>query len=174
MKQTKLVSILLIIATCLMVLAACDSNQQSAAPSINPELVAAFGEEMIESETEDISRLVNGLKDAYAQYQKDQDVYAFGCSIDDVMEGYTGYLEEISDELQYMYQDESDKERKMELLSLHSVSISYIAPKNSWDLYKFSIQNDMTPNYTEQEIAEKLCEYIDSISKFFYCQPITN
>lgn len=173
MKQTKLISILLIFITLFTLLAACDSNQQGAEPSINPELISAFGEEMIEGEKENISRLVNGLKDTYAQYQKDKDVYAFGCNVDDVMQEFTGYLEEISQELQYMYQEESDKTRKMELLSLHSVSIQYIAPKNSWDLYKFSIENGLDPTYTEQEIEEKLCAYIDSISEFFYCQPIT-
>lgn len=177
MKTKKLLSLILAISTIFALLTACGGEQKAAKSSINPELISAFGEEMIESEEETIADLVGGLEDCYKQYQKDKDLEAFVVSVDDAMSGYKGYLEEISAELMNLYEDakaEGNKERMMELLSTHSSSIAYIADESTWSMYKLCLDNNMEIWQDEQDVEEAVLNYINDISEFFYCEPITD
>lgn len=174
MKTKKLLSLILAISTIFALLTACGGEQKAAKSSINPELISAFGEEMIESEEETIGDLVGGLEDCYKQYQKDNDLNAFVMAVDNAMTGYKGYLEEISDEIMNLYEEEANQDKKMELLSLYNSSIAYIADESSWSMYKMCLDNDMEIWQTEQEVENALINYIDDISEFFYCESITD
>ncbi len=186
MKIKRHISILLVFASLFTLLVACggkedgDSSAEEVKTeemSINPELIAAFGEDMIEDEKETIAALVGALKECYEQHQKDKDVYAFISNVDNAMQPYKGYLKEISDELMNMYETakiQGDKDKMMELLSVYSSSIAYVADENTWSNYKFFLDNGMNPISTEQEAEEAVIEYINDISAFFYCTPIAN
>lgn len=175
MKIKRIISILLVLTALVTLLAACGKKEEKAEKSsINPELISAFGEEMIEGEKDTIADLVGGLEDCYKQYQKDNDLNAFVVAVDNAMTGYKGYLEEISDELMNLYEEETNQDKKMELLSLYNSSIAYIADESSWSIYKMCLDNDMEIWQTEQEVENALINYIDDISEFFYCESITD
>lgn len=174
MKIKKLLSILLILASMVALLAGCgEKGEKAKKTSINPELISAFGGEMIEGEKDTIADLVGGLEDCYKQYQKDNDLNAFVMAVDNAMTGYKGYLEEISDELMNLYEEETNQDKKMELLSLYNSSIAYIADESSWSIYKMCLDNNMEIWQSEQDVEEALINYINDISEFFYCKPIT-
>ena len=175
MKLKKLLGFLLAMTMIVALLSACGSKEKTKKSSINPELISAFGEEMIQSEEETIADLVAGLEECYKQYQKDKDLDAFVNNVNNAMSSYKGYLKEISDELMNLYEDakaEGNKDKMMELLSTYSSSIRYIQYENTWSMYKMCLDTNMEPWQEKDEIEDALIEYINAISEFFYCKPV--
>jgi len=171
MNFKKALSIVLVLAMVITMLTACGGKEKTKKSSINPELISAFGEEMIQSEEETIADLVAGLEECYKQYQKDKDLDAFVNNVDNAMSSYKGYLKEISDELMNLYEDakaEGNKDKMMELLSTYSSSIAYLADENTWTMYMNLGMGD------KQDVEQALINYINDISEFFYCKPIAD
>ena len=171
MNFKKALSIVLVLAMVIAMLTACGGKEKTKKSSINPELISAFGEEMIQSEEETIADLVAGLKECYKQYQKDKDLDAFVNNVNNAMSSYKGYLEEISDELMNLYEDakaEGNKDKMMELLSTYNSSIAYLADESKWTMYMNLGMGD------EQDVEQALINYINDISEFFYCKPIAD
>lgn len=175
MKLKKLLGFLLAMTMIVALLSACGSKEKTKKSSINPELISAFGEEMIQSEEKTIADLVAGLEECYKQYQKDKDLDAFVNNVNNAMSGYKDYLKEISDELMTLYEDakaEGNKDKMMELLTIYSSSIRYIQYENTWSMYKMCLDTNMEPWQEKDEIEDALIEYINAISEFFYCKPV--
>lgn len=148
------------------------TEPQGQTREINPELYDAFGEEFMAEEEKTIKKLVNGLETCYTQYQQNKNFDEFMNSVSKAMEPYKNYLNEITNELQEMYEKETDKQRKIQLLTLQGTSINYVFPESTWSNYKFYIEMGMEPNCTQQEAEEALINYINAISNFFYCKSI--
>ena len=90
MKLKKLLGFLLAMTMIVALLSACGSKEKAKKSSMNPELISAFGEEMIKSEEDNIAELVGELKTAYKQYKDDYDLDAFVISVDDTIKSYEG------------------------------------------------------------------------------------
>ncbi|MBR5569281.1 MAG: hypothetical protein IKW10_00105 [Oscillospiraceae bacterium] len=175
MKLKKLLGFLLAMTMIVALLSACGSKEKTIKSSINPELISAFGEEMIKSEEDNIAELVGELKTAYKQYKDDYDLDAFVISVDDTIKSYEGYLGEISDELMNLYEEAKaadNQEKMMELLSTHMASIAYFADATTISIYRMNIDWGQEQWHTDREIEEALCNCINEISEFFYCKPI--
>ena len=169
MKTKKLLSLLLVFASLILLLAACGAKEkeetpEETKPAINPELVNAFGEDFINSEKETIAKLVAELEGYYEQYQKDKDLYAACANLETFFVKYKeGYLQELSDELMAMYKKDTDKEKKIALLTLQSQSIGYVSGESSCSLYKFWIDSGMSPTSDAEEVEDSFFRCIDSI-----------
>lgn len=175
MKLKKLLGFLLAMTMIVALLSACGSKEKAKKSSMNPELISAFGEEMIKSEEKTIADLVGGLEECYQQYQKNKDLDAFVNNVDDAMSGYKDYLKEISDELMNLYEDakaDGNKDKMTQLLTIYSSSIRYIQYENTWSMYKMCLDTNMEPWQEKDEIEDALIEYINAISEFFYCKPV--
>lgn len=175
MKLKKLLGFLLAMTMIVALLSACGSKEKTKKSSINPELISAFGEEMIKSEEKTIADLVGGLEECYQQYQKNKDLDAFVNNVDDAMSGYKDYLKEISDELMNLYEDakaDGNKDKMTQLLTIYSSSIRYVQYENAWSMYKMCLDTNMEPWQEKDEVEDDLIEYINAISEFFYCKPV--
>lgn len=182
MKFKYIISIVLVFVTLFSLLTACDDSESPdgsiQAPEeveINPELIAAFGQEFIDGEKETIANMINALQNCYYKYQQNGDANEFIVDIDKEMKPYKGYLKEISGELMNLYEEakaEGNKDKMIELLTTYSSSVAYVVHETTCSFYKFDIENGMEPLHTDEEAAQAAIDYINAISEFFYCQPI--
>lgn len=178
MKTKKLLSLLFVFASLLLLLAACGTKEKEeppkeTEPAINPELIAVFGEDFMNSKKENISDLVSDLEDCYKQYQKDKDLRTFLVNVGNTVSEHNFSDLNIHNELLSMRDNETDAERKEKLESIFKKCRAFFMDGTAWSSYKNSVDLGLTTTLTEEEVEEYLISYINGISEFFYCKPIT-
>jgi len=142
-----------------------DNNEKET--PINPDLVAAFGEEWVAEEKDTIEEIVSGLEDCYTKYQKEKDLYQFITNVENTVDPYLEYMQE---EIRSVLDATNDAQKKAELTNL-LLGTNLTLPFDLM-MYKFSVDTGTEPDITKQEAEAAVIEYINTISEYFCAKPI--